>query len=276
MTHATGWLADPPAGNATDPVLGAPLGAGDVPHSASVAHLLPPTILDQGGDNSCVAQAVVQLLWSGQVRAGIVPDELASRKLLWWLCRRELGTERFNTGCYLRGAFELAQRGGFARERHFSHLKRYDERPRPYLATLSYDQRDTGEVVKEVNRLLAGIAYRLPVEYRRIVAPHGSERIAAFKAAIASGLAIAAGVDVPERLKRHTGNGVFVPESGEPMAGGHAMVIHGYGPSGFQIRNSWGRDWGDGGNAWVDEAWVGTWRDPWVCVRAPAFSDGVA
>lgn len=258
--RATGWFPDPPAGNAADPVMGVGgliIGPGDVPHSSSAVHMLPRVILDQRADQSCVAQAAVQALWAGQVRAGLVPDEIASRKLLWWLCRRELGTEAFNAGCYLRGAFELAQRGGFARERHFPHSKRYDERPRPFLATLSYDQRDDGE----------------RVEYRRLVEPHGPERTEAFKAAIASGCPVVAGTDVPERFKRHR-SGVFVPRAGEPMAGGHAMVVHSFGPLGFQIRNSWGNDWGDNGDAWVDEAWVSTWRDPWIVLRAPAFSDG--
>lgn len=258
----TGWTPDPPDRNHSDPVLGtAALGAslGAVPHSASATHMLPTTVLEQGGDNSCVAQAVVQALWAGQIRAGLEPDELASRKLLWWLCRRELGVEKFNEGCYIRGAFELAQRGGFARERHFPHSKRYDERPRPLLATLSFDQRDDGD----------------RVEYRRLIEPHGAERIAAFKAAIASGCVIVAGVDVPERFKRHRGSETFTPEAGEPMGGGHAMVIHGYGPSGFRIRNSWGPGWGDNGDAWIAESWAGTWRDPWVVLRAPAFSDEV-
>jgi C1A family cysteine protease len=39
--------------------------------------------------------------------------------------------------------------------------------------------------------------------------------------------------------------------------GGHAVALVGYTPTGFVVRNSWGKDWGDAGYAYASNAYAG-------------------
>lgn len=42
---------------------------------------------------------------------------------------------------------------------------------------------------------------------------------------------------------------------GGTVAGGHEWLVRGYDPHlGYRMRNSWGPNWGDHGEAWIDEA----------------------
>lgn len=260
-----GWLPDPAEKNALDPVLelGALLGDTPTPSAASATAFLPRDILDQGGDNSCVAQAVSQAIWAGQTRAGARGvRELCSRKFLWWLCRHDLGTEAHNGGCYIRGAFTLTSAHGFVREKHWPHDKPFYLKPPPALLRLGFDQRARPG------------APASRIDYQRIVAPKGAERIEAFRKVIARGGVIVAGIEVTHGFKSYRGGEeAFAPSPEDPIAGGHAMVIHAYKPGAFKIRNSWGRDWGESGDGWMSEDWIGQWRDPWTVLAAPAYSD---
>lgn len=46
---------------------------------------------------------------------------------------------------------------------------------------------------------------------------------------------------------------MFLPQRGEEIQGGHAVVCVGYDDSkqAFLVRNSWGKDWGQGGHFWM-------------------------
>lgn len=257
MTHGLGFVPDPPAGNASDPVLSLapPLGAGD--DVASATHLIPEEVFDQRGNNSCVGWAIVTALWAAQRRSGHEPGEIASAALVWFLGRLGLGTRHLNAGMHIRGGVERCVAGGFARERYWERARRYDEAPPLRVLRMSFDQRDGLEV-------------------RRIVEPRGPARGAAAKEALAQGIVLAAGWDVTDRFLEWRSDRTYAPEQGERIAGGHAMVIHAYDPErGFLLRNSHGDDFGVRGDIWVAEEWAANGRDMWGFLSAPAFSDEV-
>jgi len=230
-------------------------GAGPPPWSATCSPLMPP-VMDQGGDESCVAQAVAALVWAAHVRAGVADRErdLLSRKALWWLSRFERGVQGLNMGQQIRTAFRILNGLGYCREKWHSHGRRYDEAPTPQAARMSHDQRTRGDG---------------RVEYRAI---HGG--LDEVKAAIAAGLPVMGGWYVGRDFCR----GDF--DAREPVGppsdpvGGHAMVLHAYEGDDFLARSSWG-DWGDSGSAWMRADYAAQGVDFWTVVRAPRFSDEV-
>ena len=63
-------------------------------------------------------------------------------------------------------------------------------------------------------------------------------------------------------------------DSGKDISGGHAVVIVGYGPDHWVIRNSWGPDWGEGGFFRAYDGLHGNHRLGFDhCVPAPGASD---
>lgn len=72
------------------------------------------------------------------------------------------------------------------------------------------------------------------------------------KYALASTGPIVIGIKVYENMENVKEDG-FVPEAEGSMLGGHAILITGYDDTkgGFRMVNSWGKDWGIDGTAWL-------------------------
>ena len=54
---------------------------------------------------------------------------------------------------------------------------------------------------------------------------------------------------------------VPMPTQNDQMMGGHAVCVIGYntnfnGGDYYEVRNSWGEDWGDQGNFWIPAAYL--------------------
>jgi cathepsin K len=89
----------------------------------------------------------------------------------------------------------------------------------------------------------------------------------AVKGQLARGRPVIFAMDVGPRFHAHRGAGVIGDLDTEPGLEGHAMVLVGYDDThgAFRVQNSGGRDWGEGGYAWIGYA---TWQK--------AVRDGVA
>lgn len=259
--RGTGWLPD--RLDDREPLLyGARLLPEAAPAVASDITRLMPAVLDQGDDNSCVAQAVAALVYAAHRRARSDREpELLSRKALWWLCRHETGSDKWNAGTQLRLAFRLMNRLGFCREQHWPHSSPLVKRPSVADAQrMCIDQRDTGA----------------RVDYRRVTET-GPVLLHAIRCAICADLPVAFGVDVGEAFMRgdfHPAAALEPPAEDEDTLG-HALVVCGYHDDDFLVQNSWGTGWGDGGRAWLSSAYMITARDPWTVVEAPRYSDEV-
>lgn len=228
---------------------------GPPPESASIRHRVVD-VLDQGNIGSCVANAGMQAIrmmnWS----------PLGARLWGYWLARTYHGMEGFDTGTHIRSFFRAMNSYGFLAERDYKYgyqTSHYSTGPPPKAFRKAFDQRDPSN----------------PFKYRRIFGKL-SERADIVRRAIAAGHPVVFGTDVSitfQRLRGHSG--VIGRPHSDDLAGGHAMVIVGYDAEGFEIVNSWGERWGNGGFAKLSNDYI-MWdktRDLWVVESAPTFSE---
>ncbi len=218
--------------------------AGAAPSSASLAAHC--TVLDQGGTQSCVAQAIAQGLLVAHRAAGNLGYALPSRRFLYWHARGYGGDELVDMGTLLRACMKGQIAFGSPAEQHCP----WDERL--------------------INRSPAWAAYRHAFDqrglrgYYRIVTA-GDERLDEIRQAIAAERPVAFGTGVSRDFVNGVSAGLAfdVPSS---IVGRHAMLVVGYEPGRFRVCNSWGRYWGDGGFGWLTEdylAWEST-KDVWA------------
>lgn len=96
-------------------------------------------------------------------------------------------------------------------------------------------------------------------DYNRLFDPESdsSEKIKTTKMTLSNGLPVLIGLNCPESVSSVSGpSNVWVPsESPNTNHGGHALCVVGYDDDkyggAFEIMNSWGSDWGNGGFFWV-------------------------
>lgn len=97
------------------------------------------------------------------------------------------------------------------------------------------------------DRLEAMYTHRL-TSFSRI--PSGPGAYEMVRGAIASGNAVTLAIAVDESFESTDGRIPIPPASGS-VRGSHYITCVGYGPSGAKVLNSWGKDWGNGGYAWL-------------------------
>jgi len=220
-------------------------------------------VLDQGPYSSCVAHAAMQCVRARHSHLGVRNAQLGSRWFTYYLARAASGDQHRDDGTYLRAAFNALKKFGVPPETEW-----------PYE-----DQRDGKPMfacMPSVHAFFAAADQRSPLAYYRCTAV-GHARVVEVKRAIASGHCVAFGTLVTEAFcdGAHGERFLGLPQSGEPIAGGHAMCLAAYDERGFSGPNSWGTSWGDKG--WFhfrDEviAWTES-DDFWVVENVPHFPE---
>lgn len=115
----------------------------------------------------------------------------------------------------------------------------------------------------------AQTALSLDYEYVRLTT------LTQLKSALAAGQPVVFGFAVTEafeNIKKGDRYPLPVPTSGEKTLGGHAVVAVGYSDAAvapyIEVRNSWGKAWGDEGHFYLDQKWFTDKRrlvdDMWV------------
>jgi C1A family cysteine protease len=96
------------------------------------------------------------------------------------------------------------------------------------------------------------------------------------KTALAQGFPVVIGISLYESFESdavsHTGVVPMPKLPKEQMIGGHCMYVVGYGqkPGTFTVRNSWASDWGDKGDCYFSEAYLGSPKfgsDYWIIMN---------
>lgn len=261
MARSLGYRPDPP--KSTDFKFSALGHTAAPPPSASLKQFVIE-VLDQGRLGSCVANAGCQAIRMSQVRQRIAkavtplqaaqvkmaPPPLGSRLFGYYLARASHHETNIDGGTHLRSFFEMANKFGFPPESLWPYdVAKFDQMPATKAFHAAYDQHS-------------------PTIYRRV------DTLTEIRQALANGFAVCFGVDVDEAFC----DGAFDPTTPLQAAtsnivGGHAMAFVGYDGRAFEVVNSWGTDFGDGGYFLAAESFVEAARDIWAVESAPIFSE---
>lgn len=253
-----GWLPDPPKASHERPDFdAAPMfrAAPPPPPSANIRHLVVD-VLDQGALGSCVANAILQAVRCSHVRQGVQGAKLGSRLFTYYLSRAYHHQTAEDSGTFLRLCFQGLAKFGFCPESVWPYSdgsERFKRMPSMAAFRAAFDQAN-------------------PTTYRRISAT-GAERLDQIKRAIAAGYAVVFGTDVDNAFCSDVLSEPLKPPRSN-IAGGHAMMVGGYSDNVFEILNSWGTDWGDGGWCRFSDEYMADLitRDIWICEHAPRYS----
>lgn len=215
-----------------------------------------PPVMDQGSLGSCTAHGTLcaaryELIHNGE------KDLDLSRLQLYYDTRAIEHTTKEDAGAEIRNAIKAVSKTGAAHEQLW-----------PY-AVKKFAVKPPAPVYKD-SKLFHALTYQRV----QVSAP-------LVKAALAGGQPVVIGLTLYESFEglnvEKTGI-VPMPKKTEAAVGGHCMCIIGYGQHKgyFKVRNSWAKDWGDGGNCYIPEAYIGNTilgSDYWVI---SAFSDGTS
>lgn len=215
-------------------------------------------VYDQGQLGSCTANAGVlyRRFLAQRFSKYSAPDEDLSRLFLYYQERKLDGDTGEDGGAQVRDVFRVLAKTGAC-----------SAALDPYVGA------DFASAA--LNDSPADIA--AAAQYK-IGAYHRVADIETARSCLASGYAIELGFTVYESFESIGADGIMpMPQAGEQIIGGHAVVIRGYDDSDsrFLIQNSWGPDWGDAGSFWMPYAflenarlsqfdmWMGHMGKPW-------------
>jgi C1A family cysteine protease len=206
-----------------------------------------PPVMDQGALGSCTAHGI-----TGALRYAIInanrPDVHLARLQLYYDERVVEGTVASDAGAEIRDGIKVAGKTGVAHETKW-----------PYVIG-KFKQKPPAGVYRDALRFTALSYQRVAVDTMHL------------KAALAGGLPVVIGVSLYASFESDvvTKTGMLpMPKPHEEMIGGHCMYVVGYGQKAgtFTVRNSWNTDWGDKGDLYMPEAYLGSDKygsDYWV------------
>lgn len=234
-------------------VSSAPLVAAKMSARSNIGLLGP--VLDQGQEGSCTAHAAAAdrefLHWKQieQLNQPVTPgpEGLYSPAYIYALERVEDGTfDQGDVGSYGRTSCKVLNLYGCALRSDF-----------PYVAG-QFSTLPTQAQIDAAKKWPTGGYHRLTT-------------VDDMKSVIATGYCFRVGFTVLESFEDIGSDGLWNPKMSEIVLGGHEVLAFAYNDDVnggcFQIRNSWGPDWGDAGNFWMryeDAANPDILQDSWL------------
>jgi C1A family cysteine protease len=213
-----------------------------------------PPVMDQGQLGSCTAHGITGALRYLILKAGQRDFDM-SRLQLYYDERVIEGSVKEDAGAEIRDGIKSAAKIGLAHEKLWPYnIKKFASKP-------------TARVYTDAAKFRA-------LTYKRV-----NVDIMQMKSVLASGFPIVIGFSVFESFESDaaTRTGVIpMPDlNREQLLGGHCTYVVGYGQKEgyFTVRNSWNTDWGDKGDCYMPEGYIGSssfGSDYWVIQ-----SDGV-
>lgn len=208
-----------------------------------------PPVMDQSAIGSCTAHGITGALRHALIKAG-KPDVKLSRLQLYYDERKAEGTVASDAGAEIRDGIKCAAKIGVGRERLWPYrIEHYRAKPpaKCYADAVRFNALSYERVAVDVGHVKAAIAAGFPV----IIG------LTLFKSFDGRDVEKTGVVPMPD------------PHAGDKPDGGHCVYVVGYGQRAgyFTVRNSWGRAWGDGGDCYFPEEYIGSPKfggDYWI------------
>jgi C1A family cysteine protease len=251
-----GWRPDLPDGrdriyNLEESILRAPA----LPETFSLRGEMPG-VYDQGQLGSCTANSIASVLEHQEMQQSKT-EATPSRLFIYYGERVIEGTVDQDSGAQIRDGIKVVATEGAPPETDW-----------PYDIA-KFAQRPPEKAFQDAKLDKA-------VQYQRVLpGGHG----APIRTAVFAHHPVAFGFTVPASFEESSWNpaseALPLPKPDEKNIGGHAVAVVGWDFSrskfsvdAFEIRNSWGPGWGDGGYFWMDAEWFspgnGLTNDFWV------------
>lgn len=205
---------------------------------ADLRQWLPP-VMDQGPIGSCTAHGVTAAARWHIIKRGTTYDFPMSRLQLYYDSRFLENTENSDSGAEIRDVVKTLAAKGVGHE----DLWQYD--------------------VQRFAHAPPQAVYDDAVQYRGLTYQRVAVSAPALRSALHRGFPVVVGFSVYQSFESQavaqTGM-VPMPKANEPMVGGHCVLCVGWGQKAghFTCRNSWGETWGDKGDFYIPENYLGS------------------
>ena len=209
------------------PLASTPFGGDELPASVDMSDKMPP-VGNQGNQQSCVAWAIAYALKSYQEKVELSQQLIFSPSFIY----NQINNGQ-NAPTYVTDALNLLSEQGVCN---------LDEMP--YSET---DWTTKPSTTAKEN------AKKFRIDFWRQV---NTQDIKEVKAQLAAGYPVIIGAEVSKEFVNDgfAKKADFVWSETGTVSGGHCMLLVGYNDTknAFKVMNSWGKDWGDNGFAWID------------------------
>lgn len=227
------------------------VGAVSLPPVISLRGKLPPSF-NQGDLGSCTGNALAGAALFAELQAASAPVPDPSRLFIYYGERVIEGTVGQDDGAQIRDGAKVLARSGVCSE----DLWPYD--------TTKFADRPSAPAFADALKHRATAYNRVPREEVR--------------QALFAGHPVVLGFTVYESFESQqvASTGIMpMPSHGEKVLGGHAVLAVGYDDhqQRYEIRNSWGPDWGDHGHFWMPYQYLRSSKlssDFWVIIKEAA------
>ena len=249
-----GWRPDLP--DARDQLFTPPPSTGPLPASVSLRDKLP-ACFDQGQLGSCTGNAIAGAVLFAEIAslngtAKTNPPETPSRLFIYYGERVIEGDVSEDNGAQIRDGIKVVAKEGAPPESLWPYdIAHFADKPPAAAFTAALQHK--AAAYRRVNRLQIrdALAAGFPVVF---------------------GFTVYESFESPEVAKTGTLN---LPEKGESVVGGHAVLAVGYDDATkrYTVRNSWGSGWGDDGHFTMPYAYLdnrGLSSDFWTITKDPA------
>jgi C1A family cysteine protease len=209
-----------------------------LPPAVDLRQFLPP-VMNQESLGSCTAHGVTECARWHIIKRDTTYDFPMSRLQLYYDSRATEDTTDSDAGAMIRDVIKTLAAKGVGHEELWPYdLTKFADAPPQTV----YDDAQQYKALKYE---------RVPIS------------TTALKTAVANQHPVIIGISVYESFEGDDAarTGIIpMPTQGEEMVGGHCMLVVGYGqkPGTFTVRNSWGDDWGDKGDCYLPEHYLGS------------------
>jgi C1A family cysteine protease len=223
QTKRYGWIPDLP--DARDLLFAPPPEhAQGLPPSIDLRPKMPP-VYDQGQLGSCTANAIAAAVEFTEMQEG-AGEATPSRLFIYYGERQIEGTIAQDSGAQIRDGIKVVATTGVPPETDWPYeITKFAEQP-PQQA---YDDAAKSKAIQYLSVASNYVKGALAVNFPVVI-----------------GFTVYSGFESPEVASTGVLN---LPQRGEQVMGGHAVLVVGYDDSSqrYMVRNSWGGGWGQAG-----------------------------